>query len=297
MTFADRLVDAVRRTGTPLCLGLDPVLERIPEAIVKTAVERAGAGREGAAVALAEFCGRLLDALAGKVPAVKVQAACFELYGAPGVAAFENVVRAARDRGYLVVGDLKRGDIGVSAQHYARGWLGAEMCDAITVNAYLGEDGIKPFVDVCREHDAGIFVLVATSNPGAEAVQHIGPEGGRVVDVLAREVDRWGAEVRGDSGYSSVGAVVGATRPRDAATLRSVMPHAFFLVPGLGAQGAKPEDLKPFFNADGLGALVNVSRSLIYAHEDRKQMKFEDAVRAEAKNLIAQLKRVTGGAR
>lgn len=291
MNFADRLVEAVRRTGTPLCLGLDPVLNRIPP---QWAV---GEGREGAARVLEKFCVRLLDVLKDQVPVVKPQIACFELYGAPGVAAFENVVRAARERGYLVVGDLKRGDIGVSAQHYARGWLGRDMLDAMTVNAYLGDDGIEPFVGACREHDAGIFVLVATSNPGAEAVQHIGPEGGRVVDVIARMVDRWGSELRGATGYAPVGAVVGATRPQDAAMLRGVMPHAFFLVPGLGAQGAQPEDLRPFFNPDGLGALVNVSRSLIYAHEERKNMRFEDAVRAQAKNLIAQLKRVTGGAR
>jgi orotidine-5'-phosphate decarboxylase len=306
--FADRLVEGVRRCGTPLCVGLDPVLERLPVAIVNSAVEHHGSGREGAAAALAEFSGRVLDALAGTVPAVKVQAACFELYGAPGVAAMEEVIGEAREMGYLVVGDLKRGDIGASSRHYARAWLGGAPLpgdardpgpglDAMTVSPYLGPEGIEPFLEAARRQQAGLFVLVATSNPGAELVQNAGPEGGRVYELLAREVHRWGTELTGASGYSSIGAVVGATRPQVAGELRQVMPHAFFLVPGLGAQGASPRDLEPFFNADGLGALVTVSRSLIFAQESRPGRELEDAVRDEAEALRRALATVADVAR
>lgn len=296
MNFADRLVEAVRHMGTPLCVGLDPVLARMTPDIVKTAVARKGPGREGAAGALEAFCRRVLGALCGRVPAVKIQSACFELYGPAGAAAFEAVIKDARALGYVVIGDLKRGDIGPSAEAYANAWLGGAALpdgkthpgpglDAMTVNAYPGPDSVDPFLAACRRQDAGLFVLVATSNPGAATFQDVGVDGSRLYEVVAREVHRWGAGLRGACGYSSVGAVVGATKPEVARSLRTLLPHAYFLMPGIGAQGATAEDLAPFFNADGLGALVPVSRSLIYAQESRPGVALEDAVREQAENL------------
>lgn len=308
MNFADRLVEAIRHMGTPLCVGLDPVLERIPAQIVTDAVKRKGNGREGAAAAIEAFSRRVLGALCGRVPAVKIQSACFELYGPPGALAFEAVVKDARALGYVVIGDLKRGDIGVSAQHYADAYLGGAKLpdgkvdpgpglDAITVNAYPGPDSVEPFLAACRRQAGGVFVLVATSNPGAAAFQNIGTEGCTLYNAVAREVHQWGLGMRGDSGYASVGAVVGATKPQVARELRAQMPHAFFLVPGVGAQGATASDLVPFFNADGLGALVPVSRSLIFAHEARPGVPFEDAVRAEAETLRKAFKAAIEGAK
>ena len=308
MNFADRLVESIRHMGTPLCVGLDPVLGRLPEEIVTQAVGRKGPNREGAAAALEAFCRRVLGALCGRVPAVKIQSACFELYGPPGAAAFEAVIKDARALGYVVIGDLKRGDVGISAQHYADAWLGGAALpggktdpgpgiDAITVSAYAGPDTVEPFLAACRRQAGGVFVLVATSNPGAGTFQNIGPEGDQLYNVVARAVHEWGLGLRGESGYASVGAVVGATKPQVAAELRRQMPHAFFLVPGIGAQGAVAADLAPFFNADGLGAIVPVSRSLIYAHEARPGVPFEDAVRDEAENLRKQFAAVIGAPR
>lgn len=308
MNFADRLVEAIRHMGTPLCVGLDPVLERIPADITAAAVKRKGPGREGAAAAIEAFCRRILGALCGRVPAVKIQSACFELYGPPGALAFEAVVKDARALGYVVIGDLKRGDVGVSAQHYADAWLGGAKLpdgttdpgpglDAITVNAYPGPDSVEPFLAACRRQDGGVFVLVATSNPGAASFQNIGNEGHYLYNAVAREVAHWGLAMRGESGYASVGAVVGATKPLVARELRKQMPHAFFLVPGIGAQGATAADLVPFFNADGLGSLVPVSRTLIYAHEARPGVAFEDAVRDEAENLRQAFKAAIEGAK
>ncbi|MBI4862086.1 MAG: orotidine-5'-phosphate decarboxylase [Candidatus Riflebacteria bacterium] len=297
MNFADRLMAVIDKVGTPLCAGLDPVLERLPSPIVDRAFARRS-GPRAAADALGQFCLRVMDALEGMVPAVKLQSACFELYGRHGVAVLEKLVREARRRGFLVLGDVKRGDIGATAEHYASAYLGGPetapgRCtagfgmDAITVNPYLGPEAVQPFVRACERFGAGIFVVVLSSNPGAELFQR-GP-GRALFERVAVEVDRWGADLVGQCGYSSIGAVVGATRATEAAGLRRLMPRTPFLLPGVGAQGGEIESLAPVFDRDGRGGLVTVSRSLIYAHESRPGVRMEAAVRQVARRLVDQL--------
>jgi orotidine-5'-phosphate decarboxylase len=253
---ADRLVRAVERAGAPACVGIDPVLERLPAAL------RPEGGDAGAAAsALAAFSMGVLDAVAGTVPCVKVQAACFERYGHRGVAALEQVLDAARQRGLQVILDAKRGDVSVSAGHYAEA---VKAADWVTVNSYLGPDAIEPFL----RPGAGVFALVRTTNPGGDVVQGQRLADGRTVaESVAVMVARLGADRLGTSGFSSVGAVVGATRPDEIAALRALMPQQVFLVPGFGAQGGGADDVRACFAAGGRGAVVSASRSVIYAFE------------------------------
>jgi phosphoribosylformylglycinamidine synthase len=310
--FPDRVAAAVTRCGTPLCVGLDPVLERLPRSIVAAAEERHGRTRRAAAWAAGEFSRRVLAALAGRVPAVKIQSACFEAYGAEGARALSSVVRAARALGYLVIADVKRGDIGSTSLVASRGLFGGAplpggktdgglAVDAVTVNPYLGREGVEPFISAAVARGGGVFVLVATSNPGAETFQQVrtGGAGGdeEVCDLVALAVEEWGAAHRGECGYSAVGAVVGATRAGLARRLRARMPHALLLIPGVGAQGARAEDLAGLFDPDGGGALVTVSRSLIYAHEARPGCTLEEAVVAEADRLAREIDRARSGER
>ena len=267
--FADRLHGAVEATGTPIVVGLDPHLTLLPE---EDAVARdAGAPRAERAAAMERFLLEIVDLCAGAVPAVKPQAAFFEVLGADGFAAFERVVAAAKGAGLLVIGDVKRGDIGSTAAAYAEACLsGAErshMCDAATVNPYLGSDSITPFVDACRAADAGIYVLVRTSNPGGADLQALElADGGNVAEHMARAVAAWGADLVGESGWSSVGAVVGATHPAELGVLRELMPRAPLLLPGYGAQGGTAEGLAAAFSDGPHGALVNSSRGILFAH-------------------------------
>ena len=257
--FADRLLDACQQKGAPVCVGLDPVLERLPDAIDKT----------DPASAIEAFSLGVIDAVAGAVPAVKPQSACFERYGAAGVAVYHRVVRHAKDAGLLVVGDAKRGDIGTSSAHYAAGLLAGDGgCDTLTVNGYLGGDGLEPFMEVAEAEGKGLFVLVRTSNPGGDAVQSLELKDGRTVsEAVGDVVADLGSRCVGQSGYSNVGMVVGATKPEDAAQLRERYPQQLFLVPGFGAQGGGAEDVRACFKPDGTGALITASRSVIYAFE------------------------------
>lgn len=257
-TFGDRLTAAVERCGAPVCVGLDPVLERLPE----------GVGGEGMG-AMEAFCIGVLDAVAGVAPVVKVQSACFERHGWEGTHLFESVVKSARERGLLVIADAKRGDIAISAEHYAEAMLsGASAADALTVNGYLGGDALEPFVDVAGREGAGLFVLVRTSNPGSDGFQGLRLEDGRTVaEAMAGLVRSCGAGLIGERGLSSVGAVVGATKPEEAERLREAMPDQVFLLPGYGAQGGDASGLKRFARAEGDGVLVTASRSVIYAGE------------------------------
>jgi orotidine-5'-phosphate decarboxylase len=248
--FADRLVDAIERTGAPACVGLDPVMERMPEA-VRTGDE---------AETIQAFCLGVVESVAGIVPAVKPQSACFERYGAAGFRVLEQVCAAARGAGLIVILDAKRGDIGISAQHYAASAvrLGA---DAITVNAYLGPSTVEPYV----EAGLGVFVLVRTSNPDSNGVQSLGLTDGRTVaDLMADLTVAIGESHVGRHAYSNVGAVVAATKPGDAARLRERMPRTIFLVPGYGAQGGSAETVRPLLDARGGGIIVTASRSVIY---------------------------------
>ncbi len=260
---ADRLLAAIERAGSPVCVGIDPVLPRLPAAL--RPVDR---DAEGCVAAIRSFSIAVLDAVAPHVGCVKLQSACFERYGAPGVEALQAVAGAARERNLQVVLDAKRGDIGVSAEHYAHAAFGGEAqtqwspADWLTINSYFGDDGIRPFLQPGR----GAFALVRTSNPGGDRVQAARLEDGRTVaELVAATVAEVGAGFVGAGGYSALGAVVAATRPDESAALRTLMPQQIFLVPGFGAQGGDAESVRPCFAADGRGAIVTASRSVIYA--------------------------------
>lgn len=260
--FADRLLAAVERSGSPACVGIDPKYASLPDAVCKGAADELAAVRE--------FCHGVLEAVAPHVPAVKPQSAYFEVYRAAGVELYYDVVRRARELGLIVIGDVKRNDIGSTAAAYAKAHLtGDDAPDAVTVNGYFGADGIEPFADVAATEGKGLFVLVRTSNPSAPQVQDVTDAAGRkVFEHMAMRVAGFGTGpgLVGQSGFSSLGAVVGATWPEEAKALRDAMPQQIFLVPGYGAQGATAADCAAAFDAAGRGAIVNASRSVIYAH-------------------------------
>jgi len=277
MNFADRLTDSIRLKNSCACVGLDPRLESIPAPIRKAASDEYGDTLEGAVAAILEFSRHIVDIVAPHMPAVKPQIAFYERYGWQGLRAYAHVLAYAKSKGLLVIADAKRGDIGSTAEAYADAHLGhvvvgsAEerifQADALTVNPYLGWDSVDPFIETAKEHGAGIFVLVKTSNPSSADFQDVRCGDKRLYEIVAENVATWGKDLMGESGYSSVGAVVGATFPQEAAALRKLMPKAYFLVPGYGAQGATAKDVAPCFNPDGLGAIVNASRSIIFAHQ------------------------------
>ncbi len=306
--FADKLIEAVKKKGTPICVGLDPRLDQIPEAIVNRALAKGDKTPMAAAAdAIIEFNKGIIDAVADLVPVVKPQIAFYEIYGSEGVRAYEETLKYAKSKGLLTIADAKRNDIGSTAQAYAQAFLGEiEMfegedevvtpifdADSITINPYLGWDGVKPFVEECDKYGRGIFVLVKTSNPSSGDFQDLQTEGGDAMyEIVGQLVDSWGANETGESGYSSVGAVVGATYPKQAAKLRKLMPNSIFLVPGYGAQGGGAADVKPCFNEDGLGAVVNSSRGIIFAYEKMDEFgedQYAEAARKACENMKADL--------
>lgn len=262
MTYVDRLHAAVRRVGNPCLLGIDPHPDLLPDEYALVRDERAP--RSERARAMGDFACELVDVAAGRVAAVKPQSAFFELFGADGAREWERVVGTARDAGLFVIGDVKRGDIASTAAAYARAHLeGPAACDAITVNPYLGSDSIEPFLAVCERTGAGLYVLVRTSNPGSAEFQHHGEPD--LSHVVARAVARWGERLRGRDGWSSVGAVIGATHPSELAGFRRAMPRTPILLPGYGAQGGGVEGLLAAFQDGWLGGLINASRSIAFA--------------------------------
>ncbi len=283
--FADTLLDQITYKGSPVCVGLDPVYEKLP-AEFRTCEATLGQKAE----AVGEFCRQVIMAVAPYVPAVKPQIAYFEKYGYIGVREYYRVVAAAAAADLVVIGDVKRGDIGSTAEAYADAHLGswsnndtapARSPDAITVNGYFGEDGVEPFISTAAKNGKGLFVLVRTSNPGGAAVQDFaGPSGRQFFLHMAELVAKWGQreELIGKSGYSCVGAVVGATYPQEASQLRTIMKRQFFLVPGYGAQGASAKDCAAAFDDRGRGAIVNASRSIIYAFAKNKDVDWRKAV-------------------
>lgn len=311
--FIDRLTEKIRQKNNPSVVGLDPRLEYIPRHIRERAFEKWGETLVGAAEAITEYNLRLIDAISDVVPAVKPQLACYEQYGAPGILAYCRTAAYAREKGLLVIADGKRNDIGSTAECYSKAFLGKPEypgetfeADALTVNPYLGIDGIKPFIDRCREHGKGIFILVKTSNSSSGQLQDLRTEAGRpVYEVVAGYVRQWGEELKGKCGYSGVGAVVGATYPEQARTLRELMKDNYILVPGYGAQGGSAEDAAASFNRDGLGALVNSSRSVICAYKSERwkqlydEKSFDAAARAEVIRMRDELngavKKAAGG--
>lgn len=293
MNFADRLHAAVLAKGTPALVGLDPHLDLLPDEFA--AARDPGATRRRRADALAGFCCELIDVVADLTPAVKPQSAFFEQLGADGVAAWERVVRHARDAGLLVIGDVKRGDISSTAEAYARAFLtglpgcGREsLCDAITLNAFLGEDSVRPFLEACAESGGGLYVLVRTSNKGSADFQRHGePE---LSLRIAAAVARWGEGLVGECGWSSVGAVVGATHGEELRAFRAALPRAPLLLPGYGAQGAGAADVVGAFR-DGAGALVNSSRGIAFAYRSdaRHADDWRAAARAALEAMVADL--------
>ena len=282
----NRLVAQIKKTGAPIVVGLDPMMKFIPEHIKEKAFAEFGETLEGAAEAIWQYNKAIVDAIYELVPAVKPQIAMYKQFGLPGLSAFYKTVQYCKEKGLVVIGDIKRGDIGSTSEAYAVGHLGKVQVgsksyygfdeDFVTVNPYLGSDGVNPFIKVCKEEKKGIFVLVKTSNPSSGEFQdrQIADAGNRpLYEVVGEQVAKWGETHMGDT-YSYVGAVVGATYPEMGKVLRKIMPKSYILVPGYGAQGGKGADLVHFFNEDGLGAIVNSSRGIIAAYQQEKYARF-----------------------
>ena len=300
----NQLVANIKKTGAPIVVGLDPMLNYIPEQVQKKAFAEYGETLEGAAEAIWQFNKEIVDKTYDLIPAVKPQIAMYEQFGLPGLAAFKKTVDYCKEKGLVVIGDIKRGDIGSTSAAYAVGHIGKVKVgsktyapfdeDFVTVNPYLGSDGVNPFLDVCKEEKKGIFVLVKTSNPSSGEFQDQKIDGSPLYELVGEKVAAWGSEVMGDE-YSYVGAVVGATYPEMGKVLRKVMPKAYILVPGYGAEGGKGKDLVHFFNEDRLGAIVNSSRGIIAAYKQEQYAKFGaenfgDASRAAVETMIADIK-------
>ena len=299
----NKLISNIRKTNAPIVVGLDPMLNYIPEHIQKKAFAEFGETLEGAAEAIWQYNKGIVDATCDLIPAVKPQIAMYEQFGIPGLIAYKKTVEYCKSKNLFLISDIKRGDIGSTSAAYAVGHLGQVQVgskkyagfdeDFATVNPYLGSDGVKPFMDVCKEEKKGIFVLVKTSNPSSGEFQDRVIDGRPLYELVGEKVAQWGDELMGD-GYSYVGAVVGATYPEMGKVLRKIMPKTFILVPGYGAQGGKGADLVHFFNEDGLGAIVNSSRGIIAAYKQEKYKEFgaenyADASRAAVKDMIADI--------
>ncbi len=299
----NKLVANIKKTNAPIVVGLDPMMKFVPEHIKKAAFAEFGETLEGAGEAIWQYNKAIVDAVYDLIPAVKPQIAMYEQFGIPGLVAFKKTVDYCKQKGLVVIGDIKRGDIGSTSEAYAVGHMGKVQVgnnfyrgfdeDFVTVNPYLGSDGVKPFINVGKEENTGIFVLVKTSNPSSGEFQDRLIDGKPLYEMVGEQVAAWGEEHMGDS-YSYVGAVVGATYPEQGKVLRKIMPKTYILVPGYGAQGGKGADLVHFFNEDGLGAIVNSSRGIIAAYQQEKYANFgaenfADASRAAVEDMIADI--------
>ena len=300
----NKLINKIQKTKAPIVVGLDPMLSYVPEHIQKKAFAEYGETLEGAAEAIWQFNKEIVDKTYDLIPAVKPQIAMYEQFGIEGLKAYKKTVDYCKSKDLVVIGDIKRGDIGSTSAAYAVGHLGKVQVgsktyagfdeDFATVNPYLGSDGVKPFIDVCKQENKGLFILVKTSNPSSGEFQDQKIDGKPLYELVGEKVAQWGEEHMGESGYSYVGAVVGATYPEQGEILRKVMPKSFILVPGYGAQGGKGKDLVHFFNEDGLGAIVNSSRGIIAAYKQEAYAKFGaenfgDASRAAVEAMIAEI--------
>jgi len=291
-----KLVDKIVETNAPIVVGLDPMMKYLPKHLADAAFEQYGETLEGAAEAIWQYNKGIIDNIYDIVPAVKPQIAMYEQFGIPGMIAFKKTVDYCHEKDMVVIGDVKRGDIGSTSEAYAVAHLGKVKVgnkeiaafdeDFATVNPYLGSDGINPFLKVCKEEKKGIFILVKTSNPSSGEFQDRLIDGRPLYEHVGEKVNEWAMQCMGDD-YSYVGAVVGATYPEMGKVLRKVMPKSFILVPGYGAQGGKAEDLVHFFNEDGLGAIVNSSRGIIAAYAKEEYAKFGEANFADASRQAA----------
>lgn len=310
--FIDRLEQGIARRGTPVVVGIDPHLPMLPENILPVSSAQAVPGSaewdsRRLALALQSFCRGVLDVVSELVAAVKFQLAFFEQIGPAGVSVLADLVQAAHRGGLLVILDGKRGDIGSTALAYAQGMLGSGDAspwggDALTVNPYLGDDALEPFVQTARERHAGIFVLVKTSNPGGRLFQDLVAEGRPIYRHVASLVEDLASRNLGKCGYGNIGGVVGATYRDQLAELREVMPHTWFLVPGYGSQGARAADVAPAFDARGRGAIINNSRALIFAYRRREYDRFgaarwQEAIEAATRDMIAEIRAETAAGR
>lgn len=299
-----KLISKIQKTQAPIVVGLDPMLSYVPDHIQQKAFAEYGETLEGAAQAIWQYNKEIVDSVYDLIPAVKPQIAMYEQFGIEGLRAFKKTVDYCKSKDLVVIGDVKRGDIGSTSAAYAAGHLGKVQVgsnvyagfdeDFVTVNPYLGSDGVKPFIDVCKQEKKGLFILVKTSNPSSGEFQDRLIDGKPLYELVGEQVAKWGADCMGDT-YSYVGAVVGATYPEQGKALRKVMPKSFILVPGYGAQGGKGADLVHFFNEDGLGTIVNSSRGIIAAYKQEKYAKFgpenfAQASRAAVEDMAADIR-------
>lgn len=300
----NKLISNIKKTKAPIVVGLDPMMSYIPDHIKEAAFAEFGETLEGASEAIWQFNKEIVDKTYDLIPAVKPQIAMYEQFGLPGLAAFKKTVDYCKAKDLVVIGDIKRGDIGSTSSAYAAGHIGRVQVgsksyvpfdeDFVTVNPYFGSDGVNPFIKVCEEEKRGLFILVKTSNPSSGEFQDRLIDGRPLYELVGQKVAEWGASCMGED-YSYIGAVVGATYPAMGKVLRKIMPKSYILVPGYGAQGGKGADLVHFFNEDGLGAIVNSSRGIIAAYKQEKYEKFGDenfgeASRAAVEDMIADIK-------
>lgn len=298
-----KLIANIQTTNAPIVVGLDPMLNYIPKQVQEKAFKEYGETLEGAAEAIWQFNKAIVDETYDIIPAVKPQIAMYEQFGIPGLMAYKKTVDYCKEKGLVVIGDIKRGDIGSTSAAYATGHVGKVQVgskkyagfdvDFVTLNPYMGSDSINPFIDACKEEKRGMFVLVKTSNPSSGEFQDQLVNGRPLYELVGEKVAQWGESFMGDS-YSYVGAVVGATYPEMGKILRKIMPKAYILVPGYGAQGGQGKDLVHFFNEDGLGAIVNSSRGIIAAYKQEKYAKFGEenfaqASRAAVEDMVADI--------
>ncbi len=305
--FVDKLIEKIKEKKNPTVAGLDPKLEYVPEFVMKKFLQKSEPVLKAASEAIYEFNTVIIDSIYDLVPAVKLQLAYYEMYGHYGMECFMNTIRYAKEKGLIVIADGKRNDIGSTVEAYSSAYLGEVSvdkikspvfdADALTVNPYLGFDGIKPFLDDCKNYGKGIFILVKTSNKSSNQLQDIKTQDGKLIyELVAEYVKEWGSSITGKYGYSSIGAVVGATYPKEAQALRKIMNNSYFLVPGYGAQGGTAKDAAANFNSDGLGAIVNASRSIMCAYKSEKwknlydEHSFASAARAEVIDMRDKLR-------
>ncbi|RKD20891.1 orotidine-5'-phosphate decarboxylase [Caminicella sporogenes DSM 14501] len=296
--FIDYLIESIKKKKSPVVVGLDPRLELIPDCVKKKYYDKYGKTFKAASEAILEFNKVIIDNVYDIVPAVKPQIAFYEQYGIEGLDAYIKTCKYASSKGLLIIGDVKRGDIGSTSKAYSSAYIGksdiegekleAFPADAVTVNPYLGDDCLKEFIEDVEKYSKGIFVLVKTSNPSSSQIQNLMSGDKKIYEIVALMVDGWSSNYVGEYGYSSIGAVVGATYPEEAKMLRKLMPNSYFLVPGYGAQGGTAEDVVNSFNDDGLGAVVNSSRAILYAYKREKDELVENygaAARKEAMKM------------
>ncbi len=298
----DILIEKINKTNNPTVMGLDPRYDMIPKCITS----KYSNDTKGACQAILEYNKALIDATYDIIPAVKPQIAFYEMFGVEGIEVFKQTCQYAKQKEMIIIADVKRGDIGSTAAGYSNAYLGKTPLNEkeepifdvefITVNPYLGIDGVKPFIEDCKKYTKGIFILVKTSNPSSGELQDLKLENGKTVyETVGQLVNEWGKELIGQNGYSAIGAVVGATYPKQLQTLREIMPNTYFLIPGYGAQGGKAEDIALGFDKNGLGGIINASRSLMCAYKQQrwenqfKQEEFAQATRAEALRMKEEL--------